>query len=90
MKLLRIRIRICNKMSRIPNTGLKFKVRFKFVECSLCCLRDSHMEKVSEELREKRGKDSLLDIHGKKLKKKKNKEDDGQPKVRPLLREMGG
>jgi hypothetical protein len=42
------------------------------------------MEKVSEELREKRGKDSLLDIHGKKLKKKKNKEDDGQPKVRPL------
>jgi hypothetical protein len=48
------------------------------------------MEKVSEELREKRGKDSLLDIHGKKLKKKKNKEDDGQPKVRSLLREMGG
>jgi hypothetical protein len=42
------------------------------------------MEKVSEELREKRGKDSLLDIHGKKLKKKKNKEDDGQPKVRSL------
>jgi len=43
--------------------------------------RDSNMEKVSEELRQKRGKDSLLDIHGKKLKKKKNNEEEGQPKV---------
>ena len=45
------------------------------------------MERVSEELREKRGKDSLLDIHGKKLKKKASKQDEDQPKVRevPLI-----
>jgi hypothetical protein len=40
------------------------------------------MERASEELRQKRGTDSLLDLHEKKLKKKKDKEEeDGKPKV---------
>ena len=46
--------------------------------------RDSAMERASEELRQKRGTDSLLDIHEKKLKKKKSKEEEAdkdQPKV---------
>ena len=40
------------------------------------------MEKASEELRQKRGTDSLLDLHEKKLKKKTSKEEEeGESKV---------
>lgn len=41
------------------------------------------MEKVAEELRKKRGTDSLLNIHEKKKKKKdkKDKKDSDGPKV---------
>merc|ERR1719334_1304340 len=42
--------------------------------------RDTEMEKVAGELREKRGSDSLMDIHEKKLKKKRKEESDAGEK----------
>jgi len=45
--------------------------------------RDQAMEKVAEELRQKRGTDSLMNLHDKKLKKKKKEDaDDGIVKER--------
>jgi len=42
-------------------------------------MRDEKMEKVSKDLKQKRGADSLMDMHEKKLKKeKKKKEDSGE------------
>lgn len=36
--------------------------------------RDQEMEKISEELKQKRGSDSLMDMHSKKIRKKEKKE----------------
>ena len=42
-------------------------------------MRDQNMEKVSSELKKKRGADTLMDMHEKKLKKdKKKKEEAGE------------
>ena len=46
-------------------------------------MRDEKMEKVSQELKQKRGADTLMDMHEKKLKKdKKKKEDSGEASER--------
>ena len=46
-------------------------------------MRDERMEKVSKDLKQKRGPDSLMDMHEKKLKKeKKAKEEKGEVKER--------
>ena len=52
--------------------------------------RDAAMETVAEELRKKRGTDSLMNLHDKKLKKKKKeKEDDGvKQERRPFDRDV--
>ena len=49
-------------------------------------MRDEKMEKVSQELKQKRGADTLMDMHEKKLKKdKKKKEDSGEASERRLF-----
>ena len=52
--------------------------------------RDTQMDKVSEQLKKKRGTDSLLDLHTKKLKKKekKDKEKDKPQERRPFDRDV--
>lgn len=49
--------------------------------------RDQEMERVSSELKKKRGDDSLLDLHTKKL-KKKHKEEDKPVERRPFDRDV--
>ena len=53
-------------------------------------MRDEKMEKVSRELKQKRGADSLMDMHEKKIKKdKKKKEDSGEvSERRPFDRDV--
>ena len=53
-------------------------------------MRDEKMEKVSQELKQKRGADTLMDMHEKKLKKdKKKKEDSGEvTERRPFDRDV--
>lgn len=48
--------------------------------------RDSAMEKLSSELNKKRGNESLLDLHTKKLKKKKKDKKEGPEERRPFDR----
>ena len=50
--------------------------------------RDENMEKVATELREKRGTESLLERHSKKLKKEKEKEDKTPKERRPFDRDL--
>jgi hypothetical protein len=50
--------------------------------------RDSDMEKVANELREKRGTESLLERHSKKLKKDKEKESKKPQERRPFDRDI--
>lgn len=42
--------------------------------------RDQEMEKVSDELKEKRGTESLMEMHGKKLKRKRKEEEEERKK----------
>ena len=53
-------------------------------------LRDEKMAKVSKDLKQKRGADSLMDMHEKKLKKeKKKKEESGEAlERRPFDRDV--
>ena len=44
--------------------------------------RDEDMEKVANQLREKRGTESLMDRHSKKLKKEEEAKSGGRPKER--------
>ena len=52
--------------------------------------RDAQMDKVSEQLNKKRGTDSLMDLHTKKLKKKekKDKKKDKPQERRPFDRDV--
>ena len=45
--------------------------------------RDAQMDKVSEELKKKRGNDTLMELHEKKMKKKEKKE---KEKNKPVVR----
>ena len=45
--------------------------------------RDAQMDKVSEELKKKRGNDTLMELHEKKIKKKEKKE---KEKNKPVVR----
>ena len=50
--------------------------------------RDQEMEKLSEELKKKRGSESLMDKHTKKLKKKAKEDKDKPVERRPFDREV--
>ena len=52
--------------------------------------RDTQMDKVSDELKKKRGSDSLMELHEKKLKKKekKDKEKNKPQERRPFDRDV--
>ena len=52
--------------------------------------RDAQMDKVSEELKKKRGNDTLMDLHEKKMKKKEKKEKEKNKPVerRPFDRDV--
>ena len=52
--------------------------------------RDAQMDKVSEELKKKRGNDTLMELHEKKIKKKEKKEKEKNKPVerRPFDRDV--